>query len=67
MGGKEELVLKGLDATRKSIDDFVAYFPKAEVDAVLAKIDEENELNAKEFDKALGQILNPTPTLTRQQ
>lgn len=64
MGGKEDLVLKGLDATRKSIDDFLAYFPKDQVDAVVAKIKEENDLNAKEFDETLGQILNPAPTKT---
>ncbi|GAX14584.1 hypothetical protein FisN_6Lh364 [Fistulifera solaris] len=61
MSGKEELVFKGLDATRRSIDDFLAYFPKVEVDAVLSKIKEENELNAKEFDSSFGVILNMPP------
>jgi hypothetical protein len=58
MGAKEELVLKGLDATRQNINDFLSYFPKEEVDAVVARINEENALNVKEFDPELGTILN---------
>jgi hypothetical protein len=61
MSGKEELVFKGLDATRRSIDDFLVYFPKAEIDAVSSRIKEENELNAKEFDSTFGVILNMPP------
>jgi hypothetical protein len=61
MGGKKELVLKGLDATRKSIDDFLEFFPKAQVDTVVAKIAEENALNIKEFDPALGDLINVSP------
>lgn len=61
MSGKEELVFKGLDATRRSIDDFLAYFPKADVDAVFGRIKEENDLNAKEFDSSFGAILNMPP------
>jgi hypothetical protein len=61
MGGKEELVLKGLEATRKSIDDFLEFFPKAQVDTVVAKIAEENALNIKEFDPALGDLINVSP------
>ena len=62
MSGKEELVLKGLDAAKDSIDAFVRYFPKSTVDAVNARVREENELNIKEFDPALGSILNLPPT-----
>lgn len=51
-------MLKGLDATRKSIDDFLAFFPKSEVDAVAARVAEENRLNVKEFDPLLGDLLN---------
>lgn len=58
LGGKEELVLKGLDATKRKIDDFVAYFPKSTVDEVATLITEENKLNEKEFDPEIGQILN---------
>jgi hypothetical protein len=61
MGGKEQLVLKGLDATRKQIDDFLAYFPRSDIDVVLARIAEENRLNVKEFDPSLGDILNLAP------
>ena len=62
MSGKEELVLRGLDATRRSIDDFIAYFPAAEIDPVNARIKEENALNEKEFDPSFGAIVNlPTP------
>jgi len=32
------------------------------VGAVIAKINAENDLNLKEFDPALGQLLNPTPS-----
>jgi hypothetical protein len=56
---KEELVLKGLDATKRKIDDFINFFPTANVEEVSTLIAEENRLNAKEFDDpALGQILN---------
>lgn len=58
MSGKEELVLKGLDAARKNIDEFLAYFPASEVDNVKKLVDEENALNVKEFDSSLGNILN---------
>lgn len=62
MSGKEELVFKGLEATRRSIDDFLAYFSKVDVDAAYSRIKEENDLNAKEFDPAFGALLNmPTP------
>jgi hypothetical protein len=62
MAGKEEIVLKGLDATRKSIDDFLAFFPKATVDVVAGRVAEENALNVKEFDPALGDLVNmPLP------
>jgi len=54
-------VLKGLDATRKQIDDFLSYFPKSDVDAVIARIAEENRLNVKEFDPSLGDIVNLAP------
>lgn len=61
LGQKEIIVLNGLDATRKGIDDFISYFPREEVGAVIAKINAENDLNLKEFDPALGVLLNPTP------
>jgi len=64
MAGKEQLVLKGLDSSKKGIDDFVSFFPKDDVLAVAAKIEAENELNMREFDKELNGgvgILNPKP------
>ena len=62
MAGKEEIVLKGLEATKKSIDDFLSYFPKTDIEPVNTLIAEENRLNVKEFDPALGEILNlPNP------
>jgi len=61
MGGKEYLVLNGLDATRKNIDIYLSYFDAADIAAVQSKIDAENELNEKEFDTALGSILNSAP------
>jgi hypothetical protein len=63
MAGKEDLVIKGLDATQKSIDDFIAYFPKSDIDRVRANLEEENKLNVKEFDSAsLGALLNMPKT-----
>jgi hypothetical protein len=62
MTGKEELVLKGLDSARDSIDAFLRYFSLSVVEAVNARIREENELNIKEFDPALGSIINLPPT-----
>lgn len=62
MAGKEPLVLKGLEAARINIDEFLTYFDSRDIDAVRKKIEEENELNAKEFDSSLGVILNPNPS-----
>ena len=62
MTGKEAIVLKGLDATRQSIDSFIAYFPQASVDEQRQRIKDENQLNIKEFDTSLGGIVNlPNP------
>ena len=58
MSGKEDLVLKGLETARQNIDDFLAYFPKDKVEAIRSKIIEENELNRKEWDPSLGEIVN---------
>jgi len=55
--------LKGLDATRRSIDDFLAYFPKDTVESAKAKVKDENDLNYKEFDRGLGDIINQNPTV----
>eukprot|EP00590_Aulacoseira_subarctica_P010862 CAMPEP_0172422448 /NCGR_PEP_ID=MMETSP1064-20121228/8593_1 /TAXON_ID=202472 /ORGANISM="Aulacoseira subarctica , Strain CCAP 1002/5" /LENGTH=235 /DNA_ID=CAMNT_0013163303 /DNA_START=190 /DNA_END=897 /DNA_ORIENTATION=- len=61
MAGKEELVLKGLDAAKSNIDNFLSYFPTSTVENVQKIIVQENELNEKEFDPNLGVILNPNP------
>jgi len=61
MAGKEYLVLQGLDAARKGIDNFLAYFPTEEVEKAKAIIAEENALNEKEFDPELGVIVNLKP------
>lgn len=58
VGEKEQIVLKGLDATRKNIDDFLSYFPQSSVDAVRQRVRQENELNINEFDSSLGTIVN---------
>lgn len=63
LGGKEEIVLKGLEATRRNIDDFLTFFPKETVDKVQSLVKEENELNMKEFDPSLGSIVNMPPKL----
>lgn len=54
-------MIKGLEATKRSIDDFLAFFPKSEVDRVLARVAEENALNIKEFDPSLGKLINISP------
>jgi len=60
-GQKETIILNGLDATRRGIDEFLSFFPREEVGEVVARINAENEMNLKEFDPELGQLLNPTP------
>ena len=42
MAGKEEWAIKFLDTTQRTIDDFLAYFPKDELDAFAAMVEEEN-------------------------
>jgi hypothetical protein len=61
MGGKEELVLKGLEAAQLKLDEFLGFFDESIVKKVKAKVQEENDLNVKEFDKSLGDIINLPP------
>ena len=61
MAGKEALVLKGLDAARRNIDEFLTYFSASDIDAAKAKIESENKLNLDEFDPALGAPINLPP------
>lgn len=61
MSGKEDLVVKGLQAAQTKIDEFLAFFPAETVGKVKARVQEENELNVKEFDKSLGEIINLPP------
>jgi hypothetical protein len=61
MSGKEEVVLKGLEAAQLKLDEFLTFFDEATVREVKAKVQEENELNAKEFDRSLGDIINLPP------
>lgn len=61
MSGKEALVLKGLDAARKNIDEFLTYFPAGTIDGAKAKIESENKLNVDEFDPELGAPINLPP------
>jgi hypothetical protein len=61
LGGKEELVLKGLEAAQAKLDEFLGFFDDSTVAKVKAKVQEENELNVKEFDRNLGDIINLPP------
>lgn len=61
--GKERLVLQGLDSTRNNIDGFLSYFPEQKVQEAKKKILAENELNYKEWDPALGDIVNLPPAI----
>jgi len=61
LAGKENLVIKGLESAQARIDDFLSYFPEDTVAVVRRKIQEENELNVKEFDPTLGDIINLPP------
>lgn len=63
MAGKERLVLQGLESAGKNIDAFLAYFPKEQVDAARAQVLAENELNFKEWDRSLGEIVNLPPAV----
>lgn len=61
MAGKEALVLKGLDAAQRNIDEFLSYFPPGEIDAAQGKIDTENKLNLEQYDPNLGVLINVEP------
>ena len=61
MNGKEEIVLKGLEATQIKLDEFLSFFDDAIVEKVSAQVLEENKLNVEEFDKSLGDIINLAP------
>mmetsp|Transcript_13210 Transcript_13210/g.13019 ORF Transcript_13210/g.13019 Transcript_13210/m.13019 type:complete len:155 (+) Transcript_13210:492-956(+) len=61
MNGKEDLVIKGLDATQVKLDEFLLFFDEATLKKIKAQVQEENELNIKEFDESLGVIINLPP------
>lgn len=61
MNGKEEIVVKGLEATQVKLDEFLSFFDEATVTRVKDQVQEENELNVKEFDRSLGDIINLPP------
>ena len=61
LAGKETLVIKGLESAQAKIDDFLSYFPEDTVSSLRKKIQQENELNVKEFDPTLGDIINLPP------
>lgn len=61
MNGKEDLVIKGLDATQVKLDEFLLFFDEATLKKIKAQVQEENELNIKEFDESLGTIINLPP------
>ncbi len=61
MQGKEEIVVKGLEATQIKLDEFLSYFDAEAVTRVKALVESENDLNVKEFDKSLGDIINLAP------
>ena len=51
-GNKRELVLGGLKSTSDKIDEFLAFFPKRDVQPVRDLIAEENRLNKEEYEKS---------------
>lgn len=61
MAGKEQLVVAGLETAQSNIDQFLTYFPEATVQEVKERIISENDLNVKEFDRSLGDIINLAP------
>ncbi|KAL3944568.1 MAG: hypothetical protein SGBAC_001334 [Bacillariaceae sp.] len=61
MAGKTELVLQGLETAQSNLDQFLTYFPEATVKGIKDRIFDENDLNVKEFDKSLGDIINLPP------
>ncbi len=61
MNGKEEIVVKGLEAAQIKLDEFLSYFDAETVTRVKALVESENDLNMKEFDKSLGDIINLKP------
>ena len=61
INGKEEIVVKGLEAAEIKLNEFLSYFDKETVERVMAQAEAENELNTKEFDKNLGDIINLKP------
>lgn len=61
MSGKEEIVVRGLEATQIKLDEFLSFFDEGTVTRVKDQVQEENDLNMKEFDKSLGDIINLKP------
>lgn len=65
LAGKEQIVLKGLDAARRNIDSFLSYFSEGEIEPARKRVAEENRLNEEEFDPALGVIINLKSSVQR--
>jgi len=61
MSGKEEIVVRGLEATRIKLDEFLSFFDETTVTRVKDQVQSENDLNIAEFDKSLGDIINLKP------
>lgn len=61
MSGKEEIVVRGLEATGIKLDEFLSFFDETTVTRVKDQVQSENDLNIAEFDKSLGDIINLKP------
>ena len=61
MNGKEEIVVKGLEAAEIKLEEFLSYFDPEDVARIKAQAEAENQLNTQEFDKNLGDIINLNP------
>lgn len=51
----------GFLTAQSNLDQFLTYFPEATVKEIKDRIFDENDLNVKEFDKSLGDIINLPP------
>ena len=51
-------VLKALQSASDGIDDFLAFMPEEAVAAAKAQVEEENELNEKEYNEQVGEEMS---------
>merc|ERR1719334_63365 len=58
-GEQKSFILQAMQAMRQKLDDLIKFMPAEVVTAARRQVEDENELNAKEFMSDTGTMINP--------